>query len=263
MRQQIPLVSVVTVVLNGAQHIEETILSVVAAKDSSIEYIVIDGGSTDGTLDIVKKYSRYIDYHISEPDGGIFDAMNKGIRIAKGHCVGLLNCGDYYLTDTIKVVIKQLRDCKEPYFLIAGGVNMVDDSKCVVSGYIPDEYRIQRRFFSMPLCHPALFVSRTIYIDFGLYNVSFKIASDYEFVLRILERNIPVYILQRILTNMSTGGISDTWRSLYRRVKEYYIILRKYKGLGYCLLVSAREIAAYVVRPLRRKIQVAQSSEHR
>lgn len=246
--------------LNGVQHIEETILSVAEAKDSSVQYIVIDGGSTDGTLDVIRKYSSFIDHYVSEPDGGIFDAMNKGIRAANGDCIGLLNCGDYYEAGAVEAVMEQLRDCETPYFLIAGGVNMVDDSKGVLSSYIPNEDRIQRRFVSMPVNHPALFVSRAVYRDFGLYDASYKIASDYEFVLRVIEDRVPVHIIHKSLTNMRIGGVSDSWRTLIQRVREHYCIVRQYREAGYCLFVSAREVVAYLTRPLRRKVKRLQDT---
>lgn len=249
----LPLISIVTVVLNGAKYIEETILSVVRCKEFQIQYIVIDGGSTDGTLDIIKKYQSNIDYFISEPDDGIYDAMNKGIGAATGLCVALLNCGDYYGIGTIEAIVGELAKCDPTsYYVFAGGVSMVDEEKSIVASYLPSNQRIQQRFLTMPLNHPAMFVSASVYRDFGLYNSALKIAADYEFVLKIIESNVPIFLLPKVLTNMRAGGISDSWRSLIRRVIEIYFIIKKYKTIGFCLVVSAREVIAYVVRPLRR-----------
>src|ERR1700742_4639960 len=97
-----PLVSVVTVVYNGAKHLEQTINSVLNQSHKNVEYIIIDGGSTDGTLDIIKRYEDKIDYWQSERDGGIYFAMNKGVSLAKGELIGILNADDFYLLDTAK-----------------------------------------------------------------------------------------------------------------------------------------------------------------
>jgi len=100
-----PLVSIVTVVYNGEKYLEQTIRSVINQRYDNIEYIIIDGGSTDGTLDIVEKHEKMIDYWISEPDEGIFDAMNKGIKICRGELIGLINADDYYAPNAIERVV--------------------------------------------------------------------------------------------------------------------------------------------------------------
>jgi len=101
-----PLVSIITVVLNGRKTIEQTILSVRNQSYANIEYIIIDGGSTDGTINIIEKYSEGVDFWISESDNGLYDAMNKGIGYANGELIGLLNSDDYYESDAVSRVIE-------------------------------------------------------------------------------------------------------------------------------------------------------------
>ncbi|HKC67578.1 MAG TPA: glycosyltransferase family 2 protein, partial [Bacteroidia bacterium] len=100
-----PLVSVITVVYNGAKHLEQTINSVLDQEYKNVEYIIIDGGSADGTIDIIKRYEDKVDYWQSERDGGIYFAMNKGISLAKGELIGILNADDFYLPDTVRKVV--------------------------------------------------------------------------------------------------------------------------------------------------------------
>ena len=99
--KELPLISIVTVVYNGIKDIEKTIQSVIGQNYPKIEYIIIDGGSNDGTVEVIKKYADYVDYWVSEPDGGIYYAMNKGIEVAKGEWIHFRNCGDYFINESI------------------------------------------------------------------------------------------------------------------------------------------------------------------
>lgn len=251
-----PLISIVTVVLNGEHVLEQTIRSVVEQKDDTVEYIIIDGGSKDGTVDIIKKYGQHINHWVSEPDRGVYDAMNKGIKAARGRCIGLLNSGDYYEPDTLSILKKQLDRIRDRHFVIAGGIHKLDESGAVTGTLHVDDAVLRKRFFLMPLNHPAMFVSSSVYADICVYNPELKISSDYEFVLTLLDRNVKLYLLPSVLTNMRAGGLSESPRTALTRLRESFAVRRRYKGRAYCTLVLLRELISLVLQ-LPRTIKVA------
>lgn len=202
-----PLITVVTAVFNGEKYLEETILSVVNQGYDNVEFIIIDGGSTDGTLDIVKKYQDRIDYWISEPDKGISDAFNKGISLSTGIMVGLINSDDWYEPDTTELIASVIS---------AGSVDIVhgqlqywqDGKKArLVSG---DDRLLDK---DMTVNHMTVFVKRTLYQAIGLFSREFRYAMDYELLLRAKKAGAGFYYLDKCLANMRLGGVSDIrWR---------------------------------------------------
>lgn len=246
-----PLLTIVTVVLNDCKNIEQTILSVISQKDASIEYILIDGGSIDGTVEVIKKYDTSIDYWVSEPDSGVYGAMNKGIIRAKGQFIGLLNSGDYYNSGVLEIIIKNVKDIETKYHVIAGGMDRInEDNKCIKKYYLTSS-RLTRRYFSMPFFHPAMFVSSSVYNDYGLYNPNYKIAADYEFALRLLDNNISISIIPYIFTSMRIGGLSDVASNFFVQQKETYMIRRNYKGTIFCGFVMFREIVSFLLKQIK------------
>jgi glycosyltransferase involved in cell wall biosynthesis len=242
----VPEISIITVVRNGREDIEKTILSVICQKNESIEYVVIDGASNDGTVALIEKYSEYIDFWISEPDFGIYDAMNKGIALANGKCIALLNCGDTYFSSTLHDVLTEMLKLNSRYFVIAGGISTVDKNGDVRKVLLVNTNSLKRKLSQMPLHHPAMFVSKTIYDDIGTYNTGLSISADYEFVLKILEKNIDISFIDRPLTKMLVGGVSDSIKTIFTLLKESYCIRRKYSGVLYCAIFSAKEALAVV-----------------
>ncbi|TVR02186.1 MAG: glycosyltransferase, partial [Desulfovibrionales bacterium] len=124
-----PLITVITVVLNGAKHLEETILSVLNQTYDNVEYIIIDGGSTDETLDIIRKYEHAIDYWVSEKDEGIYDAMNKGIKCATGEVVGIINADDYYHANSLESISKAFESSEKIIYF--GRLLYIDTDLCL------------------------------------------------------------------------------------------------------------------------------------
>ena len=160
-----PQISVITVVYNDEEHIAKTIQSVIDQKYDQLEFIIIDGGSTDGTLDIIKIYEKNIDYWVSEPDDGIYAAMNKGIRVAKGDGLLFLNAGDFFIGDVLSNKIDI------PCFLNVKYNNAFD--KLV-------DIKIKNYKLGIPNCHQGI-----VFENKGLkYNLDYKVASDYDFYLR-------------------------------------------------------------------------------
>jgi glycosyltransferase involved in cell wall biosynthesis len=237
-----PLLSIITVVLNDHKHIEQTILSVITQKEDSIEYLIIDGGSVDGTVDIIKKHMSSIDYWISEPDSGVFDAMNKGILHATGKCIGLLNSGDYYNSGTLGIVTQKIVCTQATHYVISGGIGKINaEEKCTRQYYLTHD-RLSKRYITMPFFHPAMFVSSSVYTDYGCYDQIYKISADYEFALRLLNNNVNILIVPYLFTSMRMGGLSEKPSNFFVMLKDGYIIRRKYKGIAFCVFVAVREI---------------------
>lgn len=180
-----PLVSIVTVVYNGEKHIERTIRSVIEQSYHPAEYVVVDGGSTDGTLDILAKYDDRIDYWISEPDKGISDAMNKGILLSAGELIAHLHADDFF-TDPSVVSTVCSEYLRNPGALwLTGGIKIVDKE-----GNLRQE--IKARKYSYPklirgniLLHPATFVTRQAFEKVGGFDTGYRYAMDYDLWLRL------------------------------------------------------------------------------
>lgn len=202
-------ISIITTAKNSVQTIEDTILSIISQTYKNIEYIVIDGGSTDGTLEIIKKHSRYIDYWKSEPDNGIYNAFNKGISIATGDYIGLLNSDDFYQSKNVlyNLVETVLVNGKDQVY----HANMVtiDNQKKIIKRYLHSSEKISKRYQKTPFCHPTMFVPSATYSEVGLFQEKYHIAGDYEFILRALNNNINFYHINQNFICMRAGGVSS------------------------------------------------------
>ncbi len=209
-------VSIITPTFNSAETLENTIKSVLSQSYPDIEYIIVDGKSTDNTLDIVKKYDK-INKVISEPDKGIYDAMNKGIRLATGDVVGILNSDDIYASENvIDRVVKAIKetDCCWGNLLY---VDKKDENK-TIRRWISSEYKedLFEKGWHPP--HSTFFVKKNVYDRYGVFNLNFKIAADYELMLRLLEKNkISFSFIPEILVKMKIGGTSN--RSVLNIIK--------------------------------------------
>jgi glycosyltransferase involved in cell wall biosynthesis len=204
-----PKVSIVTPSLNSEKFLEETIRSVREQTYGHIEYIVIDGGSTDGTTGIIRKHAKEIDHWVSEPDKGISDAFNKGILASTGEIIGFLNSQDTYCHGDVIRKIVDAFDENPAVKIVYGKTYYVPiDSKEIVGvmGERFSEKRMNRRNI-MP--HQSVFVKREVFDRFGLFPVSYKSAMDYEFLLRATKAYPPRF-LDEGLAVMRLGGMSDT-----------------------------------------------------
>jgi glycosyltransferase involved in cell wall biosynthesis len=211
-------VSIITVAYNSEQTIEDTIKSVLSQDFSEIEYIIIDGGSTDGTIEIVNRYKNEITKIVSEPDKGIYDGMNKGVALATGDIVGILNSDDFYSNDTvISNVVAQFTDGIDAVYADLVYVDQVQTSK-IIRKWISGEY-VHGAFKKgwMPP-HPTLFVKNEIYKKYGSYSLELKSAADYEFMLRVIHKHkIKLNYLPEIIVQMRAGGVSNA--SFKNRIK--------------------------------------------
>jgi glycosyltransferase involved in cell wall biosynthesis len=206
-------ISIITVCYNSAATIGTTIQSVVSQTYKNIEYIVIDGNSNDNTKEIIQSNIDLIDIYISEDDRGVYDAMNKGINVAKGDVIGILNSDDLYQdSNVIKEVMDEFNNNLELDILYGNLVYVKsDDTNKVIRNWISKKYYSQ--FFenaNVPP-HPSLFVRRKVYNEAGLFDLDYKIAADYEFMLRIFKKNnFNSKYLNRLIVRMRLGGASNS-----------------------------------------------------
>lgn len=216
-----PLVSIVTVVFNSVKYLEQAILSVFNQTYTNIEYIIIDGGSTDGSLDIIRRYDERISYWLSEPDKGIYDAMNKGVRLCHGRLIGLLNADDFYLPGTVELVICKTRT--EQFDILAGTrIDFEDHEKYTRLRYLYTNVKDIIRYPSIN--HPGCFIKKSFYEKAGQYDISFKIASDYDFLIRAYISGAVFCKVTVPLVYFRYGGQSSKCLSNI----ECYDILKKY-----------------------------------
>jgi glycosyltransferase involved in cell wall biosynthesis len=216
-------ISIITVCFNSAVTIRDTIESVLSQNYKNIEYVIIDGGSTDGTQGIVNEYGKDIASFISEQDGGIYDAMNKGIQVSTGDIVGLLNADDFYADDNvvtrlIERMVSAEADCVFSDLLVVDP----DNTKRVLRYYDSSKFRVSRLRFGWMPAHPTFFVKRQFYIDYGGYALDYEIASDFEMMVRLfVVAEIKYTYLSACVVKMRAGGISTSgFRSSWLLNKE-------------------------------------------
>lgn len=215
-----PLLSVVTVVFNGAATIEHTICSVLEQTYENFEHIIIDGGSSDGTLDILRKYDGDIDYWVSEKDAGIYDAMNKGIFLAQGDYVGMLNSDDYFADP--KVLVKIAEQFKSSNTdAVFSCLDIVDPASLnrVFRKYrIPNFNKFMLRIGVMPP-HPTFYCKKSCYEKAGKYRTDYRIAADFEMLVRLLvKHHITWAFFDETTVKMRSGGLSS------RGIKSSWIV---------------------------------------
>lgn len=229
-----PLISIITVVFNGEKYLEETILSVLNQTYDNVEYIIIDGGSTDGTLDIIKKYEDKIDYWVSERDEGIYDAMNKGIDVSFGEIIGIINSDDYLYESTLENINNIFqRNVNLDYVyakldIMSAGGSIVKNTKPLGT-----QHWKFKLFKHMPFFHPSLFVKKHVYQRVGLFDISYKVSADYDFSLRLIEFGLNGHFLDITTGVFRLGGQSGgikTYKENYKiaidhHANKYIIVL--------------------------------------
>ncbi len=204
-------VSIITITYNSEKTLDDTIKSVLSQTYENIEYIIVDGASSDRTIEIIKKYENEISKFISEADNGIYDAMNKGLELATGDIVGILNSDDVYFDNkVIEKVVNQFKDKNtDSVYGDLIYVNSEDISKKVRywKSQAFNEWLFKKGWHP---AHPTFFVKKEIYDRYGSFNIDFKIAADYELMLRFLEKEkITSSYIPKVFVKMRLGGESN------------------------------------------------------
>jgi len=203
-------ISIITVCFNSAKTIEKTIQSLASQTYNNIEHIIVDGNSKDATLEIIKKYENQISKWISEPDKGLYDAMNKGVQLATGDVIGILNSDDFYTNNTILSEIAQAFS-DNSIDAVFGDIHFVRQNNLLksVRKYSGKTFRtcLFRWGFMPP--HPSFFVRKIFYEKFGAYDITFDISGDYELMVRFLYLHKLKYKYLNIdMVAMRLGGAS-------------------------------------------------------
>ena len=233
-------VSIITVTYNSANYLEDCINSIIRQDYRNIEYIIVDGGSSDGTLDIIKKFSPHISKWISEEDNGMYDALNKGMELASGDVVGILNSDDVLASAD---VISQIVKCFEQNNVdsLYGDLVYVDpfDLQKVLRFWKGEMYKRKRFKYGWMPAHPTFYIRRDLIERFGGYESHYFTAADYEFMARYLyNHRISSYYLPKLIVKMRAGGASN--QSIYSRLRANrrdYLAMKK-NNIPFPLIVS-------------------------
>lgn len=223
-------VSIITVSFNSAKTIEDTIKSVLSQTYPDIEYIIIDGGSIDGTIEIAEKYGDKIAKLISEPDNGIYDAMNKGIKLASGEIIGILNSDDFYADESvIKNIVEAME--KENADVCWGDLVYVRRKNTleIIRYWKSSEYHSGKFKNGWHPPHPTFFVRKSVYSQYGLFNTDLKIAADYEIMIRFLERHkVKSCYIPKLMIKMRTGGKSN-FKDIFTIIKANFEVYQSWR----------------------------------
>lgn len=236
-----PKISVITISYNSEKTIEKTIQSVLNQTIDDFEYVIIDGGSTDSTIDIIKSYEAEFNGRlkwVSEPDNGIYDAFNKGIKLSVGDYIGFINSDDWYQHNALEVLKVSLLESKAD--VIFGLLNVWESNK-LVWVYCNFCSTIQKE----SLAHPSTFISRKAYQQHGLYSLDYKSASDYEMFIRLYNAGCSFKYVDSAFSNFARGGVSGTSLGYF----ETLGIKHKYKFIGryeYYYLYSRKRLIEFL-----------------
>lgn len=226
-------VSIITVCFNSESTIRDTIKSVLVQTYADIEYIIIDGKSTDRTLDIIQEYQEKIAKVVSEADKGIYDAMNKGIALATGDVIGILNSDDFYKTSEVitEVVDAYLKSPNAK--MVLGGIDFVNQDNLTkpIRCYKATNFKPWKVRFGLTPPHPGSFIRREVYETVGLYKLNYKIAADFDFFVRTLvARKLTFITVNSIWVRMRIGGVSTSGLQSYKITTQE--MLRSFKENG-------------------------------
>jgi glycosyltransferase len=253
-------VSVITVCFNAAKEIDETIRSVMVQDHADIEHIIIDGGSTDGTRERVMRYREFLAHFTSEKDEGVYDAMNKGLRVATGDMVAFVNAGDMMATrNTVSYMVKAFTEHQAD--VIYGDALMVDpaDITKVKRFWKGGEYHREnfRKGWMPP--HLGTYIRKSAYDRYGLFNPSLKVSADYELMFRFLYKHcLTAYYVPKVLVRFRLGGVSNrslahvwranmevykAWKMNGERVSPLIVLRKPLRKLGQMIAPSRKGIS--------------------
>ncbi len=215
-------ISIITVVWDNKNTIRDAIDSVLGQTYKNIEYIVVDGASTDGTVEVVQSYGDQISKFVSEPDKGLYDAMNKGIALATGDIIGILNSDDFYID---KFVIERVVGEFKSRHVESVFADLVfvkpENLEKVVRYYDSSKFLPSKFMYALYPAHPTFFVKKIIYDKYGLFKTNYKIAADFDIMARFLYTNkISYSYIKKPLIKMRVGGVSTSLSAIWTNSKE-------------------------------------------
>ena len=223
-------ISIITSVYNNKETIKDAIDSVLSQTYKNIEYIVVDGASSDGTVEVVQGYGDKISTFVSEKDKGIYDGLNKGLSLATGDFIAFLHSDDIYASDTIIEEVSQVFENDESLDGVYGDLIYTpkNDTSKVLRYWKSKDFDISLLAKGWMPAHPTLFLKKEVYNKYGGFDLGFKIAADYDFMLRILKGGIKVKYLSEVLYKMRVGGESNkSIKNIMLKSKEDLKALKK------------------------------------
>lgn len=224
-------VSIITSAYNAASTIEDTITSVLSQSYNNIEYIIIDGASTDNTAKIVTKYNNKITKFVSEKDDGIYFGLNKGLSLATGDIIGFLHADDTFAdNDTIKNVVDNFKKTNSD--IVYGNLLYVytKNTDKIIRNWQSSKVKKHKFQLGWMPPHPTIFTKKTVYDEHGIFDTEYKIAADYELILRLIyKNNLNISYLNNTITKMRVGGASNrSLAAIIKKTSEDYRIMRKH-----------------------------------
>ncbi len=248
--------TIITVCYNSSQYIRSSIESVLSQSYIDIEYIIIDGASTDGTLAIINEYADRIAHIISEPDKGIYDAMNKGIALATGDVIGILNSDDFYPHSEVISNVVKVFERNPDIDMVLGNVEFVnpDNLQQVVRQYSSFNFSPWKLRFGFMPAHPAAFIKKSAYDLVGKYKLGYIIAADFDMFVRLLLINKLTFTkINDVFVRMRIGGVSTSGiRSNFIASSEMLRALRSNSIYSNSLFISIRLLVKFVTLVLVR-----------
>lgn len=245
------LISIITSTFNSDQYLKQSFASYQIQNYADKELIVIDGGSKDNTKSIINEHQEIIGFYLSESDKGIYDALNKGIAHASGEVIGILHSDDLLYDDEVLTRVSELFKQDSTLQAVYGDLEYVNRNNPdkVIRKWISGKYNPWKLSHGWMPPHPALFIRKQCFLDYGNYNLQYKSAADYDLILRFLyKHNIKTAYLPKFLVKMRVGGTSNlSLKNRWRANKEDRLAM-KLNGIKYPLIVS-------IIKPLSKLIQ--------
>ena len=257
-------ISIITVCYNMADTIEDSIRSVLSLSYDNVEYIIIDGGSTDGTDTVISRHGSHVAYYVSEPDQGMYDALNKGIERSTGDVIGVLHADDLFYDTAVLSSVAEVF-CDPDIDCCWGDLVYVNKKKTdsIIRYWKSSPYSDERIKNGWMMPHPTLFVRRHVFERYGHYDTSFTIAADYDLILRLLYvKKVRGKYIDRVITKMRIGGTSNrTLLSILRKSREDIRVLEKNKVRGVLRAVFLKNILKLPQFFIRKRESVISTAE--
>ena len=242
-------ITIITVVYNGLPYLSEAIESVIYQDIEGLEYIVIDGNSTDGSVGVIKSYEESIDKWKSEPDNGIYDAMNKGISMANGDIIGILNADDMLEPGILPEIVEIFERTNADY--LYGNVDRITrrGTKYGAIKSLPEDRIPAGKYRQVPFPHPSLYVKKSVFDEIGMYDTNFKLNADYDFILRLLNTDFKSVYFDKSIARYRDGGKSSGIKTFFERKRVWKKHRVSFIKREYFALSSALKLLLYRLFP--------------